>query len=136
MFANKLVAVINKDLEPGVAMNALAHMTIGLGTSLSKDGLRLTDYKDQSGNIYPNISEMPFIILRGKSNEIKKSVLAAREQKILHGAFIETMTGGTYQEQLENTLKTSEDNIVFYGCVLFGPIEQVQEITKKLSLYR
>ncbi|MFS9399785.1 DUF2000 family protein, partial [Legionella pneumophila] len=30
-FKNKLVAVLNKHIEPGKVMNALAHMCIGLG---------------------------------------------------------------------------------------------------------
>lgn len=136
IFENKLVAVINKTIEPGVAMNALAHMVIGLGAQLNNDVLRLDTYRDKNGNAYPNISQMPFIILKGTSGEIKKTVQAAREQGIQHGAFINTMTGGTYQEQLDNTLKTAEEDLVFYGAVLFGPWDVVSAMTKKLSLYR
>lgn len=133
---HKLVAIINKDLQSGVALNSLAHMTIGLGASLGKQTLRLDDYKDKEGNSYPNISQMPFIILRGKSGEIKKAIKSARELNIVYGAFVNTMTGGTYQEQIANTAQTPEEQLTFFGCVLYGPIEQINSITKKFSLWR
>lgn len=135
-FENKLVALVNKEIESGVAMNAIAHMTIGLGTQLNNELLRLNDYKDMEGNIYPNISQMPFIILRGKSSEIRKAVNQAKEEHLKFGVFTDTMTGGTYQEQLDNTLKTPEEQLIYYGAVLFGPWEQVSLITKRFSLYK
>lgn len=135
-FEYKLVAILNKELSTGVALNALAHMTIGLGAQFNKEVLRLDDYVDVEGNIYPNISQMPFIILRGKSNEIRKVVKAAREMHVAQGIFVHTMTGGSYKEQLENTAKASEEQLIYYGSVLFGPIEQVNALTKKFSLWR
>ena len=136
MFENKLVAVLNKNLEPGVAMNAIAHMTIGMGAAIGAERLRLDNYQDKNGNLYPNISQMPFIVLRAKPNEIRKAVLKAREHEIELGIFTDTMTGGTYQEQLDNTKQTAEDDIVFYGAVFFGDKNLVTEITKKFSLYK
>lgn len=136
-FENKLVAVVNKDIEVGVAMNAIAHMTIGLGAQLNKELLQLNDYQDKDGNTYPNISQMPFIILRGKHQEIRKAVFNAKESQDIHyGVFINTMTGGTYQEQLDNTALTAEDNFIYYGSVFFGPWESVAQVTKKFSLYK
>ncbi len=135
-FENKLVAIVNKDVEVGVAMNAIAHMTIGLGAQLNNEILRLDTYQDKDGNKYPNISQMPFIILKGKSNEIKKTIHAARENNIKHGVFLNTMTGGTYLEQIDKTSETPEEQLVFYGAVLFGPWELVSQLTKKLSLYK
>ncbi|MBI5273541.1 MAG: DUF2000 family protein [Chlamydiales bacterium] len=32
-FSNKLVAVMNEKIEPGIIMNALAHMCIGFGSN-------------------------------------------------------------------------------------------------------
>lgn len=135
LFENKLVAIVNKEIEVGVAMNAIAHMTIGLGAQLNNELLRLNDYLDKDGNIYPNISQMPFIILRGKSSEVRKAVQNAREQEVRISVFTNTMIGGTYQEQLESTLATPEGQLIYYGAVLFGPWDTVSQITKKLSLY-
>lgn len=135
-FENKLVALVNKEIDTGVAMNAIAHMTIGLGTQLNHEILRLNDYKDKEGNIYPNISQMPFIILRGKSSEIRKAVRQAKDEKMYFSVFTHTMTGGTYQEQLDNTLQTPEEQLIYYGAILFGPWDQVSLITKRFSLYK
>lgn len=135
-FDNKLVAILNKDVEPGVVLNALAHMSVGLGAEVGKPLLRLDDYKDVKGNIYPNISQIPFIILRGKSGEIRKTIQKAKELKILHGVFLNTMTGGTYLEQLARTAESQEEALTYYGCVLFGEWAAVSEMTRKFSLWR
>lgn len=135
-FENKLVAIVNKEIEIGVAMNAIAHMTIGLGAQLNNEILRLNDYQDKDGNTYPNISQIPFIILRGKSGEIRKAIHSSREHNIKHGVFTNTMTGGTYQEQLDRTLLTHEQDLIYYGAVLFGEWDIVSQITKRLSLYQ
>jgi len=135
-FTHKLVAVVNKDLDPGVALNAVAHMCIGLGSHIGVEQLRLDTYVDANGNSYHHISQMPFIILRGKSQEIRKLVVLAREQKVIHNVFLHTMTGGTYQEQLANTRNTQEEQLIYYGAVLCGPWDTVSQMTKKFSLWR
>lgn len=136
MFENKLVAVVNKNIDVGVAMNAIAHMTIGLGAAIGEAQLRLDNYQDKEGNLYPSISQMPFIVLRGKPNDIRKAVFKARENEVRLGIFTNTMTGGTYQEQLDNTKQTSEEDIIYYGAVFFGNTNIVSDITKKFSLYK
>lgn len=136
MFEHKLVAVVNKNIDVGIAMNAVAHMTVGLGAAIGNERLRLDDYQDKEGNLYPNISQMPFIVLRGKPNDIRKAVAKAREHEIQLGVFTNTMTGGTYQEQLDNTKQTSEEDLIYYGAVFFGDKNLVSEITKKFSLYK
>lgn len=98
--------------------------------------LLLDNYTDADSNVLPNISRMPFITLRRKSNEIKKAIFAAKDNNITYGAFTDTMTIGTYKEQLERTKITPLENLTFYGCVLFGPSEMVKEITKKFSLWK
>lgn len=128
-FQNKLVAVLNKNIEPGKVMNALAHMSIGLGSVIGQTDLRLTNYRDAQGNSHPYISEIPFIILSENSNKIRKLRQAALAHNILLNDFTDTMTVGTYQEQIERTNQTKEEDLIYYGIVLFGDWVKVTELT-------
>src|SRR5262245_40592715 len=113
MFENKLVAVMNEKIEPGMIMNALAHMCIGFGADIGKEPLRLANYADADGVSHPYISEMPFMILKGNSNKIKALKLAAMETGLRCVDFLDTMTIGTYIEQIKRTKQTDEANLVY-----------------------
>lgn len=137
MFKYKLAAVVNKKIDNGILMNALAHMCLGFGAHTGHTELHLMDYKNAEGFVYPNISKMPFIILKeDNSNKIAKLLLEAREANIQYSVFTNTMTEGTWEDQAERTLTTKPEEIIYYGIVLFGPKEIVTNMTKKLSLFR
>lgn len=136
MLATKLVAVINQSCEPGTAMNALAHMSFGLGQLVDREKALLSDYLDANGISHPSISNMPFIILSANSNKIRHAVREAHHKNLLCVDFINTMTGGTYVEQLTNTRNTLEENLTYYGAVFFGASNDVTELTKKFSLWK
>lgn len=135
-FENKLVAVMNEKIEPGVIMNALAHMSIGFGSVIGKEPLRLTNYIDADGGSHPNISEMPFMILRANSNKIRALRTAALQAGIQCVDFTSTMTIGTYIEQLQRTKEVKEADLIYYGVVLFGDWDKVSELTRKFSLWK
>lgn len=135
-FANKLVAVMNEKIEPGVIMNALAHMCIGFGSAIGKEPLRLCNYIDADGASHPYISEMPFMILKANSNKIRGLKKEAPAQGIQCVDFTDTMTVGTYLEQLERTKNTKDEALVYYGVVLFGDWNKVSEMTRKFSLWK
>lgn len=127
---------MNEKIEPGVIMNALAHMCIGFGADIGKNPLRLTNYIDADGTSHPNISEMPFMVLKANSNKIRALKAAAREAGIQCIDFIDTMTVGSFQEQLERTKQKTDDELVYYGVVLFGDWDKVTEFTRKFSLWK
>ena len=133
---NKLVAILNKSTPIGTIMNALAHMSIGFGATLGTKPLALINYYDADDGSHPNISEMPFIILRANSNKIRNLRNDAITNHISFSDFTDTMTIGTYQEQLEISAKTKEQDLVYYGIVLFGPWDKVSAMTKKFSLWK
>lgn len=136
-FINKLVAVVNKNLEVGRAMNALAHLAVGLGGSAPiRDELRLKDYADADGGKHPQISDIPFIILQGGSGQIRNLRKAAIENHLHFTDFTNTMIQDTYIEQHERTRTTHEENLDYFGICLFGDWELVSELTKKFSLWK
>lgn len=136
LFTDKPVAVLNKSIEPGKLMNALAHMCIGLGGIIHANHLKLCEYVDANNSIHPYISAMPFIILQGNSSQIRKLRAQAIEHEILYNDFTDTMTIGTYQEQMAKTKLTEEEDLTYYGIVLFGDWNKVTELTRKFSLWR
>ncbi len=136
MFENKLVAVMNEKIEPGVIMNALAHMCIGFGSAIGKEPLRLTNYMDADGGNHPHISEMPFMILKANSNKIRTLRETALQAGIQCVDFTDTMTIGSYVEQIERTKQTADADLIYYGVVLFGNWDKVSELTRKFSLWK
>lgn len=136
MFENKLVAVMNEKIEPGVIMNALAHMCIGFGSEIGKEPLRLTNYIDADEGSHPSISEMPFMILKANSNKIRALRQAAQQAGIKFVDFTDTMTIGSYVEQLERTKQVKEADLIYYGIVLFGSWDKISELTRKFSLWK
>lgn len=135
-FANKLVAVMNKSLEPGVALNALAHLSLSMGASLGTEAAHLIDYQDQSGEIHPRISKLPVIILRATSNKIATLRQIALEQGLTFVDFTHTMTEGTWEEQVARTRQTLPSDLTYYGIMLHGKWETITALTRKFSLWR
>lgn len=136
-FEQKLVAILNESAETGRALNALAHMSVGLGANVTpKEKLRLQDYTDEDGGRHPSISDIPFIVLKGRSGQIR----TLRKELIASGIpftdFTDTMIEGTYVEQHARTKNTKEEGLNYIGICLFGDWHQVTDLTKKFSLWK
>lgn len=137
-FTHKFVAVLNKKIPVNLLMNALGHMAAGLSTSYPNiPEMRFDSYIDKDGGNHKSISDNPFIILEAdNSNKIRTLRNALIEKGIHFVDFTSTMTVGTYLEQQQRTKETPELELEYYGLCLFGEISQVNELTRKFSLWR
>ncbi len=135
---HKFVAVLNKKVETGRLMNALAHMAAGLsGYYPNKEALRFGTYIDKDNGKHNSISDNPFIILSAdNSNQIRTLRNNLLENNIHFVDFTNTMTEDTYADQHERTEQTPESELEYWGICLFGEKDLVSSLTKKFSLWR
>ena len=135
----KFVVLLNKKLEPGVALNATAHMVAALMQKASgpeQANMKFLDYEDADGQIHP-VSGLSLIVLRAdNSNKIRTARTRAIEDNILHVDFTESMTGDTCVEQMQRTSSLAESELNYYGLCMFGNRQQINAITSKFSLWR
>ena len=135
----KLVVLVNKRLDTGVAMNALAHAVAASVNLIGDEGrasLRFLDFTDANGQIYPGISARSFIVLRGSDGDIRKLRQRAIEVGLPAVCFTQTMTGETYIQQLKRTKSAPTSELTFYAIALVGRAEVLNPITKKYSLWK
>ncbi len=135
---HRFVAVLNKKIETGKAMNALAHMAAGFSALVTdKDSLRFDTYIDKDGGKHKSISDNPFIVLSSdNSNQIRTLRNKLIEAGIPFNDFTNTMIEGTYADQQKRTSETSELELEYYGICFFTEDNKSKELTKKFSLWR
>lgn len=95
----KFVVVINEKIEIGKALNAIAHMALGLiniADEETREKMSFIDFPDKDNELHKSISGLSLIVLKGRNGEIKKVRKQFVEENILFTDFIETMTGDTY----------------------------------------
>ena len=135
MTSTKFVAVLNKKIETGKIMNALAHMTVGLVGSYQAIDMGVINYEDKDGGAHL-ASKFPYIILRAdNSNQIRTLRKALIEKTISFASFTSAMTVGSFEEQLERSKSTLEETLEYYGICMIGERSDLDELTRKFSLW-
>ena len=133
----RFIAILNKKMDSGRAMNVLGHISVGLADLLADGEAKYVDYVDMDDNTHPNLSHYPFIVLKADNgNKIRK----VREEALIRGInftdFTDTMTEGGSTIQQLNTRETPEADLNYLGICLFGETETLREFTKKFSLFK
>ena len=134
---HKFVVIVNKNLEIGKALNAVAHSCAGLVASAPdelKEKMSFIDFESKD-SIHKSISALSLIVLRGSNGEIKKARKQFIEQNLHFTDFTVTMTGDTYKEQLDKTKEVSDEDMEYYCAACFGEKDVINPITKRLSLW-
>jgi hypothetical protein len=135
---HKFVVLVNKNLEAGRAMNAIAHSCAGLAAvapETLREKMSFIDFTDKDNAVHHSISGLSLIVLRGTNSELKKARRKFIESNVLFTDFIETMTGGTYREQLEKTAAKETEEMEYYCVAAFGEKAVIDPITKRFSLW-
>jgi len=133
----KIVAVLNSQLEPGIALNVLGHLAISLGAN-AQNIMGRQYLLDASEVKHLGIAKYPLIITRVKESTLNKAITLARQNlDILVADYPQQMLDTGHDDELaQSLLLVPESEIRYLGALFFGPTEVVNTITGKFSLWK
>lgn len=133
---NKLVVVVDADMDRGGAANAAAVAALALGRRL--DGPLGADGKDASGGVHAGIDPHPIPTLAADPERIRALYEAGRERDgVTAVGFTDTARRARdYGSYLEDLSRTGAEELVYRALALFGPKARVNALTKRLPLLK
>lgn len=135
MEARKMVVVLNKRFELAQMMSAIGHVSVGLGASQPVAELSLVAYKDSDGDVYPNISDWSFVVLRAGSGQLRTLKAALDQAGRPAVCYTDTMFAGGSDAQQEATSGKSTNDVEIVALATFGPVEVINNFTRKFSVW-
>jgi len=136
--ARKTVVVLAGNLEPGIAMNVLGHLSMSIGAYGDDQPMGRQQLIDASGITHVGISRYPVIVTKAKPAQLRRLVeLARQETAVLLVDYPEQMLLTGHDDELAATLaRVGEADITYLGAALYGDSEVVSKLTSKFSLWR
>jgi hypothetical protein len=135
--ARKTVVVLAGNLEPGIAMNVLGHLTLSIGAHGGDELMGRHELVDASGIAHVGISRYPVIVTKAKPTQLRRLVeVARREADVLLVDYPEHMLQTGHDDELTAALgRVSEADITYLGAALYGDSEVVSQLTGRFSLW-
>lgn len=65
-YQKRYVTILSKKMDLGRSLNVLGHLSVGLSNLLEGSEGQYVDYQDMDGNVHPNLSHYPFIVLKAE----------------------------------------------------------------------
>ena len=135
---NKIVAVLDKKLELGVALNVIGHLSVSLGAFSSEGMMGRSSILDGDGVSHIGIAKYPYIITKTRNTKLVKAIETART---VDGIFcadypVQMLDTGHDDELTEALSDATKDSIEYLGAVFYGKTADIDRITGKFTLYR
>lgn len=136
-FSHKIIAVVDKKLEPWKVTNAVAHMSAIIGNELDKDKLTSGEvFVGSDGVSIPRNSQYPIIIKKAREIDLHSLFEKVIEKRLVYHVFIKEMQETTNDDEIVSKLKTQPiQKTTFYGLAFFASNELADSITKKFQLW-
>lgn len=133
----KFVIALNSKLEIGIAFNVIAHLSLSCGYYANEHMGRAV-LVDASNTQHIGISKYPIIITKVKPAKLKEYLHKAKEheQLLVIDYPVNMYYTGHDDELAQSILQTSEDEMDYYGFIVFGNKNDVDIITGKFSLWK
>lgn len=133
----KIVAIINSEIEQWQALNVLGHMSVSLGANKDEDLMGREILTDKSGFNHKGIARFGFIIKKGSSSDISDLINNIKNnQGITLIDFPQEMLDTRHDDELHDSMKLKNtEDFRYLGCLIYGPTEVVNEMSKGFKLW-
>jgi len=138
--SKKAVVVLSSTIESSIALNVTGHLCISLGANI--DDTELMGQKeiyDKSDKKHIGISRYPVITTKLKPSKLKTFIQNVKEnyQDIFIVDYPLEMLETGHDEELVEALKNiNNEDIIYYGALIYGDTEIINQLTGKFSLWR
>lgn len=133
----KIVIVLNAKLEMGIALNVAGHLSVALGYH-ANNHMGRKYLVDASNEKHLGISKYPIIITKVKGGKLKNSLQKAKQQNnILVVDYPSIMYDTGHDDELAEAIsQQTSEQIEYYGYIMYGNSEDINEISGKFSLWQ
>ncbi len=132
----KCVMVINQDLPIGLIANTAAVLAVSLGAKI--DGIVGEDVMDGDGDVHRGITQVPIAMLKG-NNELIRSIRSTLTKTggLYFVDFCDVAQQSKHYSDFKTRLQdTPADQLKYFGIAIYGPAQEVNSLTGRLSLLR
>jgi hypothetical protein len=132
----KCAFIIDKDLAPGLAMNAVAALSMSVGRFV--EGIIGDSVKDADGQAHTGITAIPLPVLKGEATDLRDIALKAAG---LPDVFVVDFTAvaqsaRSYDDYTHRTAELPTAELPYIGVAVCGSKSAVNKLTGSLPLYR
>lgn len=135
----KITAVLASNLEMGVALNVMGHLSMSLAAHADLAVLMGRDVlQDGSGVEHLGISKYPIVITKVRQGKLKKLITEVRNHEdLIMADFPEQMLSTAHDDELAQELqKATSENLNYLGAIIYGNAELVTTLTGRFELWR
>jgi lysyl-tRNA synthetase, class II len=136
-FSNRVVIVVNNDIEGWQKANAISHISAYLGHKLDERFATGENFITKDGKTHPRNSQYAIIIMTANPGQMHNLMERVRSEGLLYHGFIREMIETTDDQKIVEILSDKTDEEIEYlGIGFYGSNEKLKELTKKFSLFK
>ena len=136
-FSKKMIIVLREDLASWQLTNTIGHIAAYLGNKMSAPFDTGEHFMSKDGINFPRNSQFPIVTLRATKDELKGIAAKLPNSNLSWIVYVQEMIDMIDDEELAKALDAvSSDEMNILGIGMFGPKDELKELTSTLRLWR
>jgi|SRR3989344_2548230 len=136
-FSKKMTIVLRDDIASWQLTNTIGHIAAYLGNKMSEPFDTGEYFVSKNGVKFPRNSQFPIVTLRATKDELKSLATKLYDSNLSWIVYVQEMIDIIDDEELTKALRTvSSGEMNILGIGMFGPMDELKELTSMLRLWK